>query len=61
VYRIRGTARPFPYAIRLKGSKGIAFMGMHCHGGGFPFDYSVFDADSGTLSLNREFALLTPD
>jgi len=36
-------------------------MGMHCHGGGFPFDYSVLDADSGTLSLNREFALLTLD
>jgi hypothetical protein len=58
-YRIRGTAIPFPYSTRLKSSQGIAFMGLHCHGGGFPYDYSVFDVDSGTSILHREFALLT--
>jgi len=60
MYRIRATAEPHPFAIRLRNSSGILFRGVHNFSGGpFPFDTTLFNMDTGLYTAQHEIAYMT--
>lgn len=62
LYRVISSAQPFPYAIRVAGSRQIRFRNIHCYSNSkVSFDAAVFDQDRGVQMRQREFASLTID
>jgi len=60
MYRIRASAAPYSYAVRVRDSGPIRFLGVHNFSHGpFPFDYTLFHRNSGNLVLERELTYLT--
>jgi sugar lactone lactonase YvrE len=60
LYRVVSSFQPFPYAIRVAGSKDIRFRNIHCYSDSkVSFDNAVFDQTSNTEVRQREFAWLT--
>jgi len=60
IYRVVSSYQPFPYAIRVSGSKDIRFRNVHCYSDSkASFDNSLFDQTHKAQIRQREFAWLT--
>jgi len=60
IYRVVSSYQPFPYAIRVSGSKAIRFRNVHCYSDSkASFDNSLFDQTHNAQIRQREFAWLT--
>jgi sugar lactone lactonase YvrE len=60
MYRVVGSYQPFPYAIRISGSKDIRLRNVHCYTNSkVPFEDPVYDQTHNTELRQPEFAWLT--
>src|SRR6266481_4994839 len=60
VYRVVSSYQPFPYAIKVSGSKDIRFRNVHCYSDSkASFDNAVFDQTHNAEIRQREFSWLT--
>jgi sugar lactone lactonase YvrE len=60
MYRVVSSYQPFPYAIRVSGSKDIRLRNVHCYTNSkVPFDSPVYDQTHNTQLRQPEFAWLT--
>jgi hypothetical protein len=60
MYRVVSSYQPFPYAIKVSGSKGIRFRNVHCYSDSkASFDNAVFDQTHNVEIRQREFSWLT--
>jgi sugar lactone lactonase YvrE len=60
MYRVVSSYQPFPYAIRVSGSKDIRLRNVHCYSNSkVPFDNPVYDQTHNTQLRQPEFAWLT--
>lgn len=60
MYRVVSVVQPFPYAIKVSGSKDVRFRNVHCYSNSkVSFDNVLFDADHDVELRQREFASLT--
>ncbi len=60
MYRVVSSYQPFPYAIRVSGSKDIRLRNVHCYTNSkVPFDNPVYDQTHNTQLRQPEFAWLT--
>jgi hypothetical protein len=59
VYRVISSTEPFPWAVKLTGSKDIRFRNVHCYSNSkVSYDTTVFDGGTGVGLRQREFAWL---
>jgi hypothetical protein len=59
IYRVISSGQPFPWAVKLTGSRDIRFRGIHSYSNSkVAFDTTVFDADRGVGLRQRELAWL---
>jgi sugar lactone lactonase YvrE len=59
VYRVISSDQPFPWAVRLTGSKDIRFRNVHCYSNSkVSYDAAVFDDGAGVDLRQRELAFL---
>jgi hypothetical protein len=59
VYRVISSQQPFPWAVKLSGSKDIRFRNVHCYSNSkVSYDMTVFDDGPGVGLRQREFAFL---
>ena len=60
IYRVISSYQPFPYAVKVSGSKDIRFRNFHCYSNSkVAFDDAVFDETHNAAIRRREFAWLT--
>ncbi len=60
IYRVISTYQPFPWAVKLSGSRNIRFRNIHNYSNSkVAFDASVYDQTYGREIRQREFAWLT--
>jgi len=60
IYRVVSSYQPFPYAIKVSGSKDIRFRNVHCYSDSkASFDNAVFDQTHNAEIRQREFSWLT--
>jgi hypothetical protein len=60
IYRVVSSFQPFPYAIRVAGSKNIRLRNIHCYSDSkVSFDNAVYDQTANAELRQREFAWLT--
>src|SRR6267378_2586260 len=60
VYRVVSSYQPFPYAIKVSGSKDIRFRNVHCYSDSkASFDNAIFDQTHNAEIRQREFSWLT--
>jgi len=60
MYRVVSSYQPFPYAIKVTGSKNIRFRNVHCYSDSkVSFDNAVYDQTHNVEIRQREFAWLT--
>ena len=60
MYRVVSSYQPFPYAIKVSGSKNIRFRNVHCYSDSkASFDNAVFDQTHNVEIRQREFSWLT--
>jgi hypothetical protein len=59
VYRVISSNQPFPWAVKLTGSKDVRFRNVHCYSNSkVSYDTTVFDDGPGVGLRQREFAWL---
>jgi hypothetical protein len=59
-YRVVSSFVPFPYAVRVTGSRDIRFKNFHCYSNSkVLFDTAIFEPNLGSEVREYEFALLT--
>ena len=60
IYRVVSSYQPFPYAIKVSGSKNIRFRNIHCYSDSkASFDNAIFDQTHKIEIRQREFSWLT--
>jgi hypothetical protein len=60
MYRVVSSVQPFPYAIKVIGSKNIRFRNVHCYSNSkVSFDNAIYDQTYNVEMRQREFAWLT--
>ncbi len=60
IYRVISTYQPFPWAVKLSGSRNVRFRNIHNYSNSkVAFDASVYDQTYGLEIRQREFAWLT--
>lgn len=60
VYRVISTFQPFPWAVKVAGSRNIRFRNFHCYSNSkVSFDAAVYDQTHNLEVRQREFAWLT--
>ncbi len=60
IYRVVSSYQPFPYAVKVSGSKDIRFRNVHCYSDSkASFDNAVFDQTHNAEIRQREFSWLT--
>jgi Pectate lyase superfamily protein/SMP-30/Gluconolactonase/LRE-like region len=59
MYRVVSSYQPFPYAVRIIGSKNLHFRNVHCYSDSkVSFDNSVFDQTTKSEIRQREYSWL---
>ena len=59
LYRVMSTYSPFPYAVKIKGSRDLRFRNVHVYSPSkFTFDSTIFDQTHNTEIRSREIASL---